>query len=37
MVNNDQEINAQTFKNKLLGVEENQRKLLIILKTITRE
>ena len=30
MVNNDQEINAQTFKNKLLGVEENQRKLLII-------
>lgn len=30
MVNNDQEINAQTFKNKLLGIEENQRKLLII-------
>jgi site-specific recombinase XerD len=30
MVNNDEEINAQTFKNKLLGIEENQRKLLII-------
>lgn len=30
MVNNDQEINAQTFKNKLLGIEESQRKLLII-------
>ena len=30
MVNNDQEINAQTFKNKLLGIEENQRKLLLI-------
>ena len=30
MVNNDQEINAQTFKNKLLGIEENQQKLLII-------
>ena len=30
MVNNDEEIIAQTFKNKLLGIEENQRKLLII-------
>jgi site-specific recombinase XerD len=30
MVNNDEEINAQRFKNKLLGIEENQRKLLII-------
>ena len=30
MVNNDEEINAQTYKNKLLGIEENQRKLLII-------
>jgi len=30
MVNNDHEINAQTFKNKLLGIEENQRKLLLI-------
>jgi len=30
MVNNDQEINVLNFKNKLLGVEENQRMLLII-------
>lgn len=30
MVNNNQEINAQTFKNKLLGIEEKQRKLIII-------
>ncbi|WP_238929390.1 site-specific integrase [Flavobacterium pokkalii] len=30
MVNNNQEINAQTFKNKLLGVEEKQRKLIVI-------
>lgn len=30
MVNNDQEINVLNFKNKLLGIEENQRMLLII-------
>ena len=30
MVNNNQEINAQTFKNKLLGIEEKQRKLMLI-------
>ena len=30
MVNNNQEINAQTFKNKLLGIEEKQRKLIIL-------
>lgn len=30
MVNNNQEINAQTFKNKFLGVEERQRKLMVI-------
>lgn len=30
MVNNNQEINAQTFKNRFLGVEEKQRKLIII-------
>ncbi|HWR93747.1 MAG TPA: site-specific integrase [Flavobacterium sp.] len=30
MVNNDQEINAQTFKNKLLGIEDTQRKLILI-------
>ena len=30
MINNNLEINAQTFKNKLLGIEERQRKLLII-------
>lgn len=30
MVNNNQEINAQTFKNKFLGVEERQRKLVVI-------
>lgn len=30
MVNNNQEINAQTFKNKFLGIEERQRKLLVI-------
>ena len=30
MVNNNQDINAQTFKNKLLGIEENQRKLVTI-------
>lgn len=30
MVNNNQEINAQTFKNKFLGVEERQRKLIVI-------
>ena len=30
LVNNNQEINAQTFKNKFLGVEEKQRKLIII-------
>ena len=30
MINNDQEINVQNFKNKLLGIEEKQRMLLII-------
>ena len=30
MVNNNLEINAQTFKNKFLGVEERQRKLIVI-------
>lgn len=29
-LNNNLEINAQTFKNKLLGVEEKQRKLILI-------
>jgi site-specific recombinase XerD len=30
MINNDQEINVQNFKNKLLGIEEKQRMLLVI-------
>jgi hypothetical protein len=30
MINNNQEINAQTFKNKFLGVEEKQRQLILI-------
>lgn len=30
MVNNNQVINAQTFKNKLLGIDENQRTLIQI-------
>lgn len=30
MVNNNKEINAQTFKNKFLGIEEKQRKLIVI-------
>lgn len=30
MVNNNLEINAQTFKNKFLGIEEKQRKLIVI-------
>ena len=30
MVNNNEEINAQTFKNKFLGVEEKQRQLILI-------
>lgn len=30
MVNNNQEINAQTFKNKFLGIEEKQRQLVLI-------
>ena len=30
LINNNLEINAQTFKNKLLGVEEKQRKLILI-------
>ena len=30
MVNNNEEINAQTFKNKLLGIEEKQHKLILI-------
>jgi len=30
MINNSQDINAQTFKNKFLGVEEKQRQLILI-------
>lgn len=30
MINNNQDINAQTFKNKFLGVEEKQRQLILI-------
>jgi site-specific recombinase XerD len=30
MVNNNLEINAQTFKNKLLGIEEKQHKIILI-------
>jgi site-specific recombinase XerD len=30
MINNNQEINAQSFKNRLLGIEEKQRKLILI-------
>lgn len=30
MINNNQEINVQSFKNKLLGVEEKQRHLILI-------
>ena len=30
MVNNSREINAQTFKNKLLGIEEKQHKIILI-------
>jgi hypothetical protein len=30
LVNNNEEINAQTFKNKLLGIEEKQHKLILI-------
>lgn len=30
MINNNQEINVQSFKNKLLGVEEKQRQLILI-------
>ncbi len=30
MINNNQEINAQTFKNKFLGIEEKTRKLIVI-------
>jgi len=30
MINNNHEINVQTFKNKLLGIEEKQRKLILI-------
>ncbi len=30
MVNNNEEINAKTFKNKFLGIEEKQRKLITI-------
>ena len=30
MVNNNEEINAQTYKNKFLGVEEKQRQLILI-------
>jgi site-specific recombinase XerD len=37
MVNNNQEINAQSFKNKLLGIEERQRKLIIIFEDHNRK
>ncbi len=37
MVNNNQEINAQTFKNKLLGIEERQRKLIVIFEDHNRK
>ncbi len=30
MVNNNEEINAQTYKNKFLGIEEKQRQLILI-------
>jgi len=30
MVNNNEEITAQTFKNKLLGIDEKERKLIVI-------
>lgn len=30
MINNNQDINAQTFKNKFLGIEEKQRQLILI-------
>jgi site-specific recombinase XerD len=30
LINNNLEINAQTFKNKLLGIEEKERKLILI-------
>ena len=30
MINNNQEINAQTYKNKFLGIEEKTRKLIVI-------
>lgn len=30
MINNNHVINAKTFKNKLLGIEEKQRKLILI-------
>lgn len=30
LINNDQEINVSNFKNKLIGIEENQRMLLLI-------
>ena len=29
LINNNIEINAQTFKNKLLGIEEKERKLIL--------
>src|SRR5690606_11520711 len=37
MVNNNQEINAQSFKNKLLGIEERQRKLIVIFENHNRK
>lgn len=37
MVNNNQEINTQTFKNKLLGIEEKQRKLIVIFEDHNRK
>ena len=36
MINNDQEINALNFKNKLLGIEDKQRMLLIIFEDHNR-
>jgi hypothetical protein len=37
IVNNDQEINVLNFKNKLLGIEENQRMLLVIFEDQLRK
>lgn len=37
MVNNNEDINAQSFKNKLLGVEDSQRKLTVIFEDHNRK